>query len=112
VEDAHAADSRLSHLRVAGGGAQATDPVRSERPRLAASCWPIFLLRSSRASTPRFAAAGLDVDKPVITYCNAGISAALGALVLNELDNRGVAELVFVFCCLYISVASVALCLC
>jgi len=54
----------------------------------------------------------LDVDKPVITYCNAGISAALGALVLNELDNRGVAELVFVFCCLYISVASVALCLC
>ncbi|MFZ0387666.1 MAG: rhodanese-like domain-containing protein [Solirubrobacteraceae bacterium] len=39
----------------------------------------------------RFAAAGVDVHKPVITYCNAGISAALGALVLNELGNRDVA---------------------
>jgi thiosulfate/3-mercaptopyruvate sulfurtransferase len=39
----------------------------------------------------RFAAAGVDVDKPVITYCNAGISAALGALVLNELGNQDVA---------------------
>jgi thiosulfate/3-mercaptopyruvate sulfurtransferase len=38
-----------------------------------------------------FAAAGVDVDQPVITYCNAGISAALGALVLNELGNRDVA---------------------
>jgi thiosulfate/3-mercaptopyruvate sulfurtransferase len=39
----------------------------------------------------RFAAVGVDVDKPVITYCNAGISAALGALVLNELGNQDVA---------------------
>jgi thiosulfate/3-mercaptopyruvate sulfurtransferase len=39
----------------------------------------------------RFAAAGIDVDKPVITYCNAGISAALGALVLNQLGNQDVA---------------------
>jgi thiosulfate/3-mercaptopyruvate sulfurtransferase len=39
----------------------------------------------------RFVAAGVDVGKPVITYCNAGISAALGALVLNELGNHDVA---------------------
>jgi thiosulfate/3-mercaptopyruvate sulfurtransferase len=39
----------------------------------------------------RFEAAGVDVEEPVITYCNAGITAALGALVLNELGNQEVA---------------------
>jgi thiosulfate/3-mercaptopyruvate sulfurtransferase len=39
----------------------------------------------------RFEAAGIDVDRPVTTYCVAGITAALGALVLNELGNENVA---------------------
>jgi thiosulfate/3-mercaptopyruvate sulfurtransferase len=39
----------------------------------------------------RFASAGIDPGRPAIVYCNAGITAALGAAVLNELGNQDVA---------------------
>lgn len=39
----------------------------------------------------RFEAIGIDVKAPVVTYCVAGITAALGALALNELGNENVA---------------------
>jgi thiosulfate/3-mercaptopyruvate sulfurtransferase len=48
------------------------------------------LLLPHEALKARFAAAGIDASKPTIVYCNAGITAALGAAVLNELSNENV----------------------
>jgi thiosulfate/3-mercaptopyruvate sulfurtransferase len=47
-------------------------------------------LRSLTDLQAVFEGAGIDVERPVITYCGAGIAASLGALALAVLGNREV----------------------
>jgi thiosulfate/3-mercaptopyruvate sulfurtransferase len=48
-------------------------------------------LRDAATLKTRFAAAGVDLDKPVITTCGSGVTAAVLALGLHRLGHRDVA---------------------
>ena len=48
-------------------------------------------LLDDAALKARFAAAGVDLDKPIVTTCGSGVTAAVLSLALHRLGHRDVA---------------------